>query len=549
MADASAATAAAAQPPPPPPPAPPAAPPAAAAAAAAAAPEAGGSPSDASPPSSPADAAGAAAAAARESPTQTGAGLAATSSSSGAAGGAAAAAAPPGGLPPPVTEALKFTGAETTELRDEERAVLMKAMEEGRLRFKTEDDKTLYLSLPQGVQKGDVSVMSATETAMRRAQERADLQCELDELTDMKKILAQQIQALKAPVQAESDAMKALQSRVADEESFLVKLKNENRDAKGVRQQEAKNLEARVVELKAVIGQEQTERERQENRLKQLQEENAKLRRELEEEKRTLEWQKAEQKRCDKSHEDVSAEQRKLLRQAKNTEELTDEVNARCNDLSQQQKVLKNSCRELRAELLKVKHDISQAQTTLANKGDHTELRKQYEEKMKIWNALETPAKLKEDLDFMSRENKNLQSNLAKAESEHDHLGACARMLHAAMQRARQAKEMLSRENSELLAAMSALNQDAAALQTQEDTWSSDDGDDDHGEGAYYDPYVQAELDASDSDSDSDSSDGSAADLLAAAAASGGGEAAEVFFRRPPTDPAYVASLKEVLGR
>ena len=360
------------------------------------------------------------------------------------------------------------------ELTEEEADMLLSAVDEGRLKCKSGDGRTLFLSLP-AVRKGETSVAGAAEVALRRAREEASLQCEVHELEEAKAILQQQIDTLSEPVAAEARAVRALQRRVNDEDANLQRLKSANMDAKELRLAEAKLLENRVAELKAVVSQEQAERGQQEERLNRFNDENAQLRREIEEEKRKIEWQKQELKRAETAHEDVVVEQRRLVKKAKNTEELTEEVNARCADLTEEHKTLKSACLEMTAELVRLKGEISSVQTTLQSRGDHSELRKVYEEKLAIWNALEKPAKFKEDIDFMSRENRNLASNLEKADAEYSQLAATLNMLQQALRRAQGAKKLMAEENKELVSAMATLNHDSIALQSQEAMWEDED--------------------------------------------------------------------------
>eukprot|EP01061_Rhynchopus_euleeides_P024206 TRINITY_DN39078_c0_g1_i1.p2 TRINITY_DN39078_c0_g1~~TRINITY_DN39078_c0_g1_i1.p2 ORF type:complete len:349 (+),score=178.58 TRINITY_DN39078_c0_g1_i1:72-1049(+) len=322
-------------------------------------------------------------------------------------------------------------------------------------------------------------------------------------------------------------------------------------DAKELRQSEAKVLEARVTELKAVVSQEQAERQQQEERLHRLHDENAQLRREIDEEKRRGEWQKAELKRAEVQHEDVMAEHRRLVKQARSTEELTDEVNARCADLTQQQKTLKSACLELKAELVRLKGEISNAQATLQNRGDHSELRQVYEEKLRIWNALEKPAKFKEDVDFMLRENRNLKSNLGKANAEHEQLSAALKMMEDAIHRTQVTKKMLLEENKEIIAAMGTLNHDSLVLQQQEAAWSSDTESEDSIDafGALRRAAEGSDEEDEDDDDDDDTEDSEEDEGQSAGPPSQAHEDAIASFFRSATrpDPRYVQQLQQSL--
>ncbi|KAJ9462636.1 hypothetical protein DIPPA_09427 [Diplonema papillatum] len=365
--------------------------------------------------------------------------------------------------------------SDESQLTEPEQEVLTRALESGRLKMRTHDGKTIFVNMPSAQPADSVSIAGATETAMRRAKEEAALQSEIEELESTREILEQQIDALREPVLAEARAVKALQRKCQDEEVNLTRLKTANMDAREIRQAEAAVLEARVAELHAVINHEQAERKRQHDRLHKLNEEGASLRREIDDEKRRFEWQKLEVRKCEKIQEDVLHEQKRLRQQAKHADELFDEIAATANDLRTQQKTLKTSCHELRSDLSRIKKNIVDAERTLRTKGDHSALRKEYEEKLRIWNALEAPAKLKEDVDFMEKENQNLRRNLGRAEQEYKALESTVKMLESAHQRARIASTSLNKENEALRSAMAALGEDARLLLAEEENWSTDE--------------------------------------------------------------------------
>eukprot|EP01064_Diplonema_japonicum_P002979 TRINITY_DN11953_c0_g1_i1.p1 TRINITY_DN11953_c0_g1~~TRINITY_DN11953_c0_g1_i1.p1 ORF type:complete len:406 (+),score=122.95 TRINITY_DN11953_c0_g1_i1:104-1321(+) len=361
------------------------------------------------------------------------------------------------------------------------------ALDKSELKVKSSDGKTFYVSPVNQVTGGSVSVQGAWDVATKRAKEEAEILCEIDELESTMQQLTDQIETLREPILSEAMAVKALQRRVATDEVKLKRLETDNDNEKELRLIASQNLEAKVKELQAVINLEQAERKEQEDKLGKAAEEGQQLRREIEDEKRKVEWTKIEFRKAEKKQEDVLQEQKKLRQQARHSEELYDEIAATNNDLRAQQKTLKTACLELRSELLKVKKNIQNAQLTLSSKGDHSEIRREYGEKLKIWNDLELPAKLREDITFMERENTNLRRNLKIAEGEEKALASSAKMLIDSTHRAQVTEAMLRKENEQLELAIQTLANDAAALLAEEDTWSTDSEEPD--EEVDYDSY------------------------------------------------------------
>ena len=326
--------------------------------------------------------------------------------------------------------------------------------------------------------KEDVSIPNAVESTLRRAEEEAEILAEIDRLKYERETLNQQIDTLRGPIMEEAAAVKVIQNRVLDEEANLLKLKTANKNAKERRQSEANILQNNVAELKAMIDDEQQEHQLQEERLLNLNDENSRLRREIEEERRKNEWQRLELRKSEKFQEDAMRDQRKLKQQARHTEELYDEVHATATDLKAQEEAFKTACLGLSSELARVKGRIADAQATLSTKGDHGELRREYEEKLKIWHSLEVPAKLKEESDFLSHENNNLRVNLERARLEQEALQSCVQMLDGALFRSATTKKMLLRENESLQHAMTQLTADAELLLEEEENWSTDSEED-----------------------------------------------------------------------
>eukprot|EP01060_Flectonema_neradi_P017868 TRINITY_DN24714_c0_g1_i1.p1 TRINITY_DN24714_c0_g1~~TRINITY_DN24714_c0_g1_i1.p1 ORF type:complete len:421 (+),score=144.80 TRINITY_DN24714_c0_g1_i1:62-1264(+) len=367
--------------------------------------------------------------------------------------------------------------AKEKEERRKEKEEKKRKRAEKKERAKEKKEKTAKLAAAAAAPvsiKNDISIPSAVESSLKRAEEEAELLAEIDQLKHEREILNQQIDTLREPIMEEAAAVQTIQTRVMVEEANLLRLKTANMNAKELRQSEATLLQNKVAELQAALDDEQQEHRLQEERLTSLNDENSRLRREVEEEKRKNEWQRLELRKSEKHHEDAMRDQRKLKQQARHTEELYDEVHATATDLKVQEEAFKTACLSLSSELARVKGRIADAQATLSTKGDHSELRREYEAKLKIWNSLEVPAKLKEDCDFMSHENKNLHINLEKARQEQEALQSCVEMLDRAMFRTATTKKMLMKENESLQNAMAQLTADAELLLEEEENWSTD---------------------------------------------------------------------------
>eukprot|EP00755_Sulcionema_specki_P016730 Sspe_Gene.62724::Locus_35412_Transcript_4_5_Confidence_0.286_Length_1956::g.62724::m.62724 len=327
---------------------------------------------------------------------------------------------------------------------------------------------------PTKSQRAEVSLLNTADLAKKRAEEEGALLAEISALEERKETLTHQLETIREPILNEAAAVKELQRRVIDEEASLQKLKAATLEAREKRMAGKKALEARVKELKQEIEMEQQERSEQELRLQHLTEEGQHMKKELEEERNKNEWLHLELRRSEKALEEAHHQQRRLMQQAKNSEELLNELSTTSNDLRVQQKTLSATCDDLSSMIEQVKTRISDAQATLASKGDHTALRKEYSEKLKMWNLLEAPAVLKEETDFLMRENQNLQCNLFLANKEEAALRSVADMLQAETARARRTATFLKEENEELEAATEGLKEAALALADEEDGWSSE---------------------------------------------------------------------------
>eukprot|EP01063_Lacrimia_lanifica_P040152 TRINITY_DN9005_c0_g1_i1.p1 TRINITY_DN9005_c0_g1~~TRINITY_DN9005_c0_g1_i1.p1 ORF type:complete len:425 (+),score=152.42 TRINITY_DN9005_c0_g1_i1:149-1423(+) len=365
-----------------------------------------------------------------------------------------------------------------TKLKAEEEKVLLKAIAEGRVTARGKDGAIQFVTLNSGIAKNDVSVGAAADIAVRRWREKATLQAEIEELQDQRHHLEEQISELKKPVKQEVQKVRQLQRRVIDVQASTQATRSRNMDAKEVREAELAKLKAQVNDLEAVVAHERELRKANEDRYAARRAERDKLRSEIAEEKAKQDTAAHKLRIAKEDLKKARDEQEALKREAKQVEDRTKEIAHRCYDLRKHKAHVGDAVLTLKSELHKVKMELTDGQKTLQNKGDHSKLSQEYEEKLKIWNALEAPAKLKEDVDFLTRENDNLRKNYTKAKHEREALAAAEKMLRDAIHRASLTHKALSAENAALQRAVHTLTSDATALLSEEAKWSSDEDSD-----------------------------------------------------------------------
>ena len=98
----------------------------------------------------------------------------------------------------------------------------------------------------------------------------------------------------------------------------------------------------------------------------------------------------------------------------------------------------------------------------LAREGGNAVLRAEYERKMEFWRLLEGPLREVEDVEFMSKENDNLQRHLSRAREDEAALCRAVDVLKGELARSRQRVQALRRDSDRLEAECRGLIAEAA---------------------------------------------------------------------------------------
>eukprot|EP01065_Artemidia_motanka_P016119 TRINITY_DN19865_c0_g1_i2.p1 TRINITY_DN19865_c0_g1~~TRINITY_DN19865_c0_g1_i2.p1 ORF type:complete len:460 (+),score=157.30 TRINITY_DN19865_c0_g1_i2:47-1426(+) len=310
---------------------------------------------------------------------------------------------------------------------------------------------------------------SEEAVARERALELAELQRQVLDLEVRRDTLAESIALLEAPVLSEARAVKDLRRRVLQSELELKKLKQDNIAARELHEARRRMLTARVAELEREVQAQQDDHKDQEEQLHGLKQGKLDMQREMEAERDRVGELEQEKAGALRQIDTCRRQQQKLEEQARSTGNLLREVSTSARDALLQEQTMRHNCAELSQTAERLRRQVADVKATLASRGEHSELRREYERKLKLWSSLEAPARMQEDIVFLRREARSLMHNRDRAQQEAAALGDAAALLRAEADRACIAAEGLSRENASLTAAVAALTADAHHLLEEEE--------------------------------------------------------------------------------
>eukprot|EP01065_Artemidia_motanka_P016118 TRINITY_DN19865_c0_g1_i1.p1 TRINITY_DN19865_c0_g1~~TRINITY_DN19865_c0_g1_i1.p1 ORF type:complete len:288 (+),score=98.94 TRINITY_DN19865_c0_g1_i1:598-1461(+) len=228
-------------------------------------------------------------------------------------------------------------------------------------------------------------------------------------------------------------------------------------------------LTARVAELEREVQAQQDDHKDQEEQLHGLKQGKLDMQREMEAERDRVGELEQEKAGALRQIDTCRRQQQKLEEQARSTGNLLREVSTSARDALLQEQTMRHNCAELSQTAERLRRQVADVKATLASRGEHSELRREYERKLKLWSSLEAPARMQEDIVFLRREARSLMHNRDRAQQEAAALGDAAALLRAEADRACIAAEGLSRENASLTAAVAALTADAHHLLEEEE--------------------------------------------------------------------------------
>eukprot|EP01062_Namystynia_karyoxenos_P069190 TRINITY_DN6463_c0_g1_i1.p1 TRINITY_DN6463_c0_g1~~TRINITY_DN6463_c0_g1_i1.p1 ORF type:complete len:509 (+),score=222.53 TRINITY_DN6463_c0_g1_i1:102-1529(+) len=315
--------------------------------------------------------------------------------------------------------------------------------------------------------------------ARERAQELAELQHQVLCLEERRDTLSGTIELLEAPVLAEARAVRDLRRRIALAEATLKKVKQENVEAREQHEARRRLLAQRVADLGKEIRLQQDDRADQEEQLQQLKKERQEMLREIDEERQKNADLELELTQALRRTDEARQRQRRLEDQARATGTLLREVTTSAHDVQLQLQTMRAGCNELQGTAERIRKQVDDARATLASKGDHSELRKEYEQKLRVWSSLEAPARMQEDAEFLRRESRNLRHNLERAQEEARALRGAAALLRSETERAEVTAAGLRRENAVLARITSELQHDAQRLLEEEEEALGEEGEED----------------------------------------------------------------------
>ena len=295
-----------------------------------------------------------------------------------------------------------------------------------------------------------------------RAQIEAELQGNCDELMRRKRELVTELLEIKEPLMLEHKLLREVQRKIEHEQFLSAHLKA---DLSTVRDQHLRENEAmkdKISKFRSEVDAQKASAELRGLTHQKLTEEAERMRRETLHRRSGLDDLRLQIR---EAHSGLDGAKGKLVSkrlEVHQREQLLEERRTTLRECITQRSTFLSAVADTRRDIEIAEVAARRSSDMLAREGGNAVLRAEYERKMEFWRLLEGPLREVEDVEFMSKENDNLQRHLSRAREDEAALCRAVDVLKGELARSRHRVQALRRDSDRLEAECRGLIAEAA---------------------------------------------------------------------------------------